>query len=92
LAAPNHIFVPEEAVDGLVAAFKEAYASFYPEGPQKSESYGRIISDVAFNRLKSLIDETKGDIILGGHYDASTRFIAPTIVSNVKLDDVLMKK
>jgi len=70
---------------------REAYASFYPKGAAKSDAVARIVSDAAFSRLKGLLDGTKGDIILGGEHDASTKFMAPTIVNNVALDDVLMK-
>ena len=84
--------MPEGSEDALADAFREAYASFYPQGPAKSDSYSRIISDVAFNRLKNLIDNTNGKIILGGEYHAPSKFIAPTIVTGVKLDDILMKE
>ncbi|KAG8862640.1 hypothetical protein FRB96_001199 [Tulasnella sp. 330] len=89
--APNHIFVPVDQQAKLVEAFKKTYAEFYPEGAAKSESISRIVSDNHFNRLKSLIDKTGGEVVCGGDVDASQRFIAPTIVQNVKLDDPLMQ-
>lgn len=37
-----------------------------------------------------MLDGTKGTIVLGGQTDEADRFIAPTIVKDVKLDDSLM--
>ncbi|KAG9038256.1 hypothetical protein FRB95_002217 [Tulasnella sp. JGI-2019a] len=89
--APNHIFVPADQQDKLVEAFKKTYKEFYPDDATNSLSVSRIVVDTHFNRLKGLIDKTQGDIVCGGEIDAATRFVAPTIVKNVRLDDVLMK-
>jgi len=75
----------------LVEAFQQVYSSFYPEGAANSSSIARIVSDNAFNRLKGLLENTKGEIVLGGEVDASQKFMAPTIVKNVKMDDALMQ-
>lgn len=36
------------------------------------------------------MEETKGTIAIGGETDASQKFIAPTLVKDVKFDDALM--
>ncbi|KAG8992632.1 hypothetical protein FRB94_011418 [Tulasnella sp. JGI-2019a] len=89
--APNHIFVPAGQEAKLVEAFQKTYKEFYPDGAEKSDSLSRIVADTHFNRLKGLLDKTEGEIVCGGETDAKTRFIAPTIVKNVKVDDPLMK-
>lgn len=68
------------------------YKSFYPDGPLKSDSYSRIVSDAHFKRVKGLLDNTKGTVVLGGETDAAQRFIAPTIVRDVTPDDSLMSE
>jgi len=90
--APDYILVPAEAQDKLVAAFTEVYKTFYPDGPLKSESYSRIVSDAHFKRVKGLLDNTKGTVVLGGETDAAQRFIAPTIVRDVTPEDSLMSE
>lgn len=89
--APNHVFVPAEGQDAVVQAFVKAYDSFYPEGPAKYDSLSRIVSDGHFNRITSVLEKTQGEIVRGGQTISSERFIAPTIVKNVKADDALMK-
>lgn len=64
--------------------------SFYPDGPLKSDSYARIANDAHFKRIKGLLDDTKGEIAIGGETDPAQRYIAPTIVKNVSPEDALM--
>ncbi|KAI9001464.1 aldehyde dehydrogenase [Trametes punicea] len=87
---PDYVLVPAHFQDTLVEAMKEVYESFYPEGPEKSDSLSRIVSVAHATRIKSLIDETKGKVVLGGGADLSKRYIAPTVVRDVSADDPLM--
>ena len=71
-----------------------SYKQFYPDsaGPiVESQDFSRLAADRQFERLKKLLDTTKGDIVFGGESDASKKFIAPTVVKNVTFDDALMK-
>jgi aldehyde dehydrogenase (NAD+) len=83
--------VPRTHQDALVAAFQKAYDSFWPhpKGPldEKSE-LAHIIYSRAQTRLQNLISDTRGTIVMGGRYEGKR--IEPTIVKDVKLDDVLM--
>ncbi|KAI0706421.1 aldehyde dehydrogenase [Earliella scabrosa] len=90
--SPEYVLVPEHFQDTLVAAFKEAYESFYPEGPENSQSFSRIVTRVHAERIKRLIDTTKGTIVLGGGADVEKRYIAPTVVRDVKADDSLLSE
>ncbi len=68
------------------------YQTFYPEGPRKSESLGRIVGLHHAQRIKSLLDNTKGTIVFGGETDVEERYIAPTLVKDVRGDDSLMSQ
>lgn len=50
-----------------------------------------MVSKRHFDRLVSLIDQTKGKIVIGGSSDQTTRYIEPTVVTDVTMDDILMK-
>lgn len=69
-----------------------SYDSFYPEGPAKSDSFSRLVSSRHFARVKGLLDNTNGTIVVGGATDADKNYIAPTIVKDVKSDDSLMRE
>ncbi|TDL29329.1 NAD-aldehyde dehydrogenase [Rickenella mellea] len=90
--APDYILVPVEAQDKFIAAFADVYKEFYPDGAAKSDSYSRIISEGHWNRINGLLTKTKGQVVLGGDTDGSQKFIAPTVVKNVKADDSLMSQ
>ncbi|KAG9045869.1 hypothetical protein FS837_005537 [Tulasnella sp. UAMH 9824] len=86
----NHIFVPDEAQDALVEAFSKVYKEFFPEGPEQAP-ISTLVTDVAFKRIQGLLEKTKGEIVCGGQSDEGRRWIAPTILKNVALDDVVME-
>lgn len=67
-------------------------AEFYPSGALTSDSFGRIISTNHFLRIKSLMDNTKGEVVYGGKTDEGQKFIEPTIVKGIKGDDSLMRE
>ncbi|KAI0328290.1 aldehyde dehydrogenase [Cubamyces sp. BRFM 1775] len=90
--APEYILVPEHAQDALVEAIRKAYQSFFPEDPKTSASFGRIVTQAHAERIKKLLDQTRGTIAFGGEADVAERYIAPTLVSNVRLNDSLMSE
>ncbi|KAI0749987.1 aldehyde dehydrogenase [Daedaleopsis nitida] len=90
--APEYVLVPRKIQDALIAEFQEAYTTFYPDGPENSDSLSRIVSQKHAARIKGLLDNTKGEIILGGKVDVEKRYVAPTIVNNVSADDSLMSE
>ena len=65
---------------------------FYPEGPKKSESLARIVNETHAQRIKNLLDNTKGTIVFGGEVDVSQRYVAPTLVKDINADDSLMSE
>ncbi|KAI1792769.1 NAD-dependent aldehyde dehydrogenase [Ganoderma leucocontextum] len=87
---PEYVLVPHGTQDALITAMKEVYEEFYPEGPKDSDSLARIVGVHHAKRIKSLLDNTKGTIVLGGETDVENRYIAPTVVKDVKGDDSLL--
>lgn len=43
-----------------------------------------------YKRVKSMLDGTKGKVVLGGECDETQLYIAPTVVENVSPEDSLM--
>lgn len=90
--APDYVLVARDFQDTLVAALEARYNEFYPEGPAKSESFSRMITGRHFDRLKGLLEASKGTVVVGGETDASQKYIAPTIVKDVTFEDSLMQE
>ncbi|KAG2214342.1 hypothetical protein INT47_000898 [Mucor saturninus] len=89
--AVDHVFVPEHRVNEFVAAMKITLEKWYGPNPQESESYGRIIADRHVDRIEAVLNNrTSGEIAIGGQIDKSDRYMAPTVVVNVKYDDAAL--
>lgn len=87
--APDYLLVHKSIKDKLLSKIKTHITKFYSDNPQKSNDYGRIISDRHFERISKLI---QGDVYCGGQTDGSDRYIAPTIIDNVKPEDPVMQE
>ncbi|KAH7922135.1 aldehyde dehydrogenase [Leucogyrophana mollusca] len=88
--APDYILCTWNKQEELIAAFQEHYKAFFPEGALTSPEFGSIVSDLHHQRLTSLLQRTKGKIVLGGH--SSGRRLEPTIVANVQEGDALLEE
>ena len=86
--APDYILVDEKVKDSFLDSLK-SYIQKFNYQPD-SEHYTRIINDRNFDRLINLIDQEK--VFFGGKYDASRRYIEPTIMNNVTWDDAVMQE
>lgn len=74
-------------------AFRETITEYYGQDPQKSGSYGRIVSTRQFDRLKNLLDNCDpSTIVIGGETDRSDLYIAPTVVSPITPTHILMQE
>ncbi|KAF9192685.1 aldehyde dehydrogenase 3, member A2 [Haplosporangium sp. Z 767] len=89
--APDYLIVERGIEDKLVDAFKHYIHEFYGASVQASASYGRIVNQNHFLRLKGLLDQTKGKVVVGGELDENDLFITPTIVLGVDKSDKLME-
>jgi aldehyde dehydrogenase (NAD+) len=62
----------------------------YGDRPQESADYGRIVDDRHFERLTGLLGS--GTIAVGGEHDAESRYLAPTVLTDVALDAPVMQE
>jgi len=56
-----------------------------------SPDFGYVINQLHHNRLGRLLENTGGEIFLGGKSDGD-RKMELTLVKNVELDDILMEE
>lgn len=86
--APDYILIHKKIKDSFVKAFAEEITSLHGTDIKADRHYVRMVNDKAFERVTGYFKD--GDIIYGGHCDAATRFIGPTLIENVPLDSPLM--
>lgn len=88
--APDYVLVDEAVQDKFVDALRTSITDFYGANPHTSDSYGRIVSPRHFDRLVSLMNG--GTVVVGGESAAQDRYIAPTVLGDVRLDSALMQE
>lgn len=86
--APDYVLVEQSVAAAFVDEVAKAATDFYGSDAQASDSYGRIVSPRHFDRLVSLM--SGGTVAVGGQSDASSRYIAPTVLVDVDMDSNLM--
>ncbi len=87
--APDYILVHDAVADALISRLKETIRTFFGDDPRLSPDYGRIVNERHHRRLMKLIPGS-GEIVAGGEADVAARYIAPTILQNVKPDAPVM--
>ncbi|KAF1809234.1 aldehyde dehydrogenase [Eremomyces bilateralis CBS 781.70] len=81
----NWILIDKEVLPAFIKELEKALKEFYPKGVKASEDYARIVNQRQFLRLKGMLDNSRGRILLGGTMDESELFLEPTVV---QVDDV----
>lgn len=89
--APDYVVIERGHEEELVMQLKAVILEFYTASAQTSDSYGRIVNNNHFHRLKNLLDKTQGKVVIGGDIQEDDLYIAPTVVLGVKPEDSLMQ-
>lgn len=87
--APDYLLVHEAVKDRLVTAIAREVTRFYGEDPKQSPDFPRIVNDRHFTRLEGYLKH--GTVACGGQCDAAERYIAPTVLTDVKPDCATMQ-
>ena len=93
--SPDYVLIEESIKSKFVEACKTWLNHFYSEQPQNSESYARIVTPKHFERLKTHLDNAEqrnAKIEVGGKVDANSKYIEPTIVSDLKDEATLLNE
>ncbi|MDO5645905.1 MAG: aldehyde dehydrogenase family protein [Dermabacter sp.] len=88
--APDYVLATAPVIKELQRAIPREVAAMYGAHPKESPAYGRIINEKHVERIASLIDPEK--VVSGGEVDEAARYIAPTLMSGVSLDDPVMQE
>jgi len=87
--APDYLLVDKSIKMEFLEYLKTAIHQLYGEDPKESPDYPRIINDDHFERLAVLLSD--GETVTGGESDNETRYIAPTVLNNINLNDTIME-
>lgn len=88
--APDYVLCSVEMQEKLIPALREAITEFYGSEPRNSPDFGRIVGDKQFRRVQALL--SSGRVAIGGQTDEKERYIAPTVLVDVKPSDPAMQE
>lgn len=86
----NYTLIDRAILDPFIAELKIAMKEFYPNGAKASPDYSRIVNKRHFLRIKKMLDDTKGKILIGGEMDEAENFIEPTVVQVSSAQDSMI--
>ncbi|RMZ67578.1 fatty aldehyde dehydrogenase [Pyrenophora seminiperda CCB06] len=86
----NCTFVDREILPAFIEEMKKQLQEFYPQGARNSPDYGRIVNQRQFQRMKKMLDDSNGKIVIGGTMDESELFIEPTVVQISDVNDSMI--
>lgn len=88
--APDYLFAHHSIKDELLNKMAHNIKLMYGSDIKKSRFYPRIVNQKAMERLTGLLNQ--GKIHTGGEIDTAEKFIAPTIIDEVKPDFLIMQE
>ena len=92
--APDYVLVHKDRAEEFVTKMKENAAKSFGVEPKRASDWGRIINERHLGRIAGLVEQTKGEVLLGGpaKSDSGDRFFPPTLVKCTSLDEPLLRE
>lgn len=86
----DYLLIDKRVKDRFLKLITEEINSFYGDDPEKSNDFARIINSDNVRRISSLLKT--GQIVTGGIIDEVNRYVAPTVLKEIKPDDPIMQE
>jgi aldehyde dehydrogenase (NAD+) len=96
--APDYALVQESVATRFVDALARAIARLYGEDESAraaNTDLARMVDERSSARLGQAIDQAVASgarVVVGGHVDVPSRRVTPTVVTNVRVDSLLMSE
>jgi aldehyde dehydrogenase (NAD+) len=88
--SPDYLLIDKKVRDQFLELISKEIKMFYKDNPETSNDFARIITSDSVNRLSGLIQGCR--IVTGGKIDSEMKYIAPTVIKDVRPDDPIMKE
>lgn len=88
--APDYVLAIGDTAKAVEPHLASAVHELYGADPAASAEYGRIVNERHFDRLTGLLGS--GRTVTGGTHDRATRYLAPTVLTDVSPDSAVMKE
>eukprot|EP00301_Raphidiophrys_heterophryoidea_P016087 c2529_g1_i1.p1 GENE.c2529_g1_i1~~c2529_g1_i1.p1 ORF type:complete len:531 (-),score=131.05 c2529_g1_i1:90-1637(-) len=94
--APDYLIVlgDSQRQAAVSRAIKATIHEMFGDDPKKSDSFGRIVNERHWDRIISLIEGARGDVICGGRAtaDRDAKYIPPTVIWQADTSSAVMQE
>lgn len=94
--APDYVMVSERKRDALVSELRRSIGTMYgtsDDARKASPDFARVINNRNYDRLSKMLQDTVSQgakVEIGGATEPAERYIAPTVLTNVKPESPIM--
>ncbi|WP_247236512.1 aldehyde dehydrogenase [Telluribacter sp. SYSU D00476] len=88
--APDYILIHHSRKDEFIRHMAQSIRKFYGDDPAVSPDYPRMVNRKRFDAVSKYLGQ--GRIVLGGQVREEEKYIAPTLIDEVTLDDPIMQE
>lgn len=86
----NYALVERSVLSQFIGELNNQYRVFMPKGAKESPDYCRIVNKSNFDRIRKMLDDSKGKIVMGGSFDETELYIEPTVVIVEDVEDSMI--
>jgi aldehyde dehydrogenase (NAD+) len=96
--APDYALVHQSSMDAFLGRITHHISRFYGESDterRSTQDYARLVNQKHFSRVQSLLTDalqSGARLVTGGESDAESRYIAPTVLTDVPADSRIMEE
>ena len=90
--APDYILCSSKVAQAIVPMIKQVTDDFFGPNRETSPDLCRIVNDRHFQRLKKIIETTKGKIEMGGKVVEEDKFIDLHVITDITAEDPAMQE
>lgn len=88
--APDYLLAHKNVHRALLDQLAKTIGDFYGKDPAQCPDFGRIVNERHFDRLQALM--SGGRVVVGGQSDRTSKYLAPTVLTDVNLAHPLMQE
>lgn len=90
--APDYVLCTKETEAKLIPVVKKLLNDWFSGNVEESSCYCRIVSTRHAERLNGMLQSTEGNIVIGGKIDVDNKFLEPTVITGVTMEDSTMQE
>ncbi|WP_414839211.1 aldehyde dehydrogenase [Carnobacterium sp. TMP28] len=80
--APDYVLIHKDLKQSFIEECQKVIQQFYGPIVQNSPDFPRIVNERHTTRLMNILEESKDEIVFGGHVDLTNQYVEPTLLES----------